>query len=426
MRGLSLVKVLLGIGYVAVLFAVQDTVLRDWTVGVLLQAVILNSAIIIGIYAFRGFETRTAFSVNSSFIATAAGGLTGALVALIPILFFIERRIGRFAYIWTLVLVVLVFPFVTHMVMRLVVKRRPPRRFFVVGDCSDISAVLDELVDKSLDKIEIIGCTSEPDRIEKALNNSTGELVELLVVDQDTMRPIREQAEQAHTKGVTIQFLPEIVEENLSRIPLEVVKRFSDYYSVVFSYSRYSQSLRILDILISTIAIIVLSPLIFFSALYILLKDGRPIIYSQTRHGLNGKQFRLYKFRTMTEIKGQEDPVMTKSGKLLRALRFNELPQFFNVIKGDMSIVGPRPDIPSTYEFCTHELPFYHYRTKIMPGLTGHAQVLFLHVDELDKEAFAERLSYDLYYVKNYTISLYLSTILKTLETVVFGRGRAG
>lgn len=426
MKGFSFLKTLLGIAYIAVLFMIQDTVLRDWTVGVLLQAVILNGAIIIGIYAFRGFETRTAFSLNSSFIATAVGGLSGALVALIPILFFIERRIGRFTYIWSLVLVVLVFPLVTHVVMRIVVRRTSPRRFLVVGDCQNISEVLDELVEKSLKKIEIVGRTSEVDGIGKALNNDSSEFDALLVVDQDIMRPVREQAEQAHTKGVTIQFLPELVEENLSRIPTEVVRRFSDYYSVLFSYSRYSQSLRILDILFSSLAILVLSPFILFSAIYLLMKDGRPVMYSQTRHGLNGKKFRLYKFRTMTDIEGQEQPVITRSGRLLRALRFNEFPQFFNVIKGDMSIVGPRPDIPPTYDFCTSELPFYHYRTKIMPGLTGHAQVQFLHVDELDKDAFAERLSYDLYYVKNYTITLYLSTILKTLETMVFGRGRAG
>ncbi len=430
MNRFSLVKTFLALIYLVVLFLIQGFLIREWTAGVLIQAIILNTAIILGIYAFRGFETRTALSLNSSFIATAVGGLSGAVIALIPILFFIERRIGRLAYIWTLILVVFAFPLITFVVMRLAVRRTPPQRFLVVGKSESISHIMEDIVKKSLNKIEIVGYVSDERGISDVLNNGGAAFDALLVVDQELMRPVRHEAEKAHTKGVTIQFLPELVEENLSRIPIEAIQRFSDYYSVLFSHSRYSQLLRLLDVLLASLASIVLSPAIVFSIIYILTRDGRPVFYSQTRHGLNGAEFSLYKFRSMTQKTSlsEEDPelIITKSGRLLRTLRFNELPQFFNVIKGDMSIVGPRPDIRSTYEFCTSELPYYHYRTKIMPGLTGHAQVQFLHLDELDRDAFGERLSYDLYYVKNYTITLYLSTILKTLETMVFGKGRAG
>jgi len=117
------------------------------------------------------------------------------------------------------------------------------------------------------------------------------------------------------------------------------------------------------------------------------------------------------------------EPKMTKSGKFLRLTRINEIPQLINVLKGDMSIVGPRPDIPSTYEFCLKEIPYYNFRTRIMPGITGHAQVSYRYVDKLEYDTFAKRLSYDLYYVKNPSFTLYLTIMLRTVETMIFRRG---
>ena len=203
-----------------------------------------------------------------------------------------------------------------------------------------------------------------------------------------------------------------------------MLTRFKDYYQVVFSQARFSRRIRVMDIIFSAALLVMFSPFILFCIIYILARDGRPVFFSQPRHGINAKSFKVYKFRTMDDPKeGEDGPTLTKSGKLLRMTRLNEIPQLLSVFIGNMSLVGPRPDIPSTYEYCTREIPFYKYRTRVMPGITGHAQVLYRYVDKLEYDTFARRLSYDLYYVKNMDFRLYLATMLRTAETMIFRRG---
>jgi lipopolysaccharide/colanic/teichoic acid biosynthesis glycosyltransferase len=155
-------------------------------------------------------------------------------------------------------------------------------------------------------------------------------------------------------------------------------------------------------------------------------KEKIEIFFKQKRFGQNGKIFRVYKLKTMrrvTNSNGEKIDVLTKTGKFLRKFRLNEFPQLLNVIKGDLSLVGPRPDIESTIPFCEENIPFYNYRTKVPQGITGHAQVFFRYPEALTKEIYSERLSYDLYYVKNYSLTLYMVTLLRTVETVIMGRG---
>jgi len=246
----------------------------------------------------------------------------------------------------------------------------------------------------------------------------------ILIGDPELARGVQSVLNEAIIKSTSIEYLPTLVESSLHRTPIEIIERFREYYEIVFSEARISRRIRVVDIVFSTGLIILFSPFILFSILYILIRDGRPIFFTQPRHGVNARIFKVYKFRTMNDPEEGEDfPTVTKSGKLLRMTRLNEIPQLFSVIKGDMSIVGPRPDIPSTYEYCTREIPFYRYRTRVMPGITGHAQVLYRYVDKLEYDTFARRLSYDLYYVKNMDFRLYLATMLRTAEVMLFRRG---
>ncbi|MAT50036.1 MAG: sugar transferase [Porticoccaceae bacterium] len=173
-------------------------------------------------------------------------------------------------------------------------------------------------------------------------------------------------------------------------------------------------------------------PFMLLAALAIKIEDGwdAPIFYYQNRVGRNGKIFRIVKFRSMrqnAEANGavwakKKDNRTTRVGQFLRKYRVDELPQVYNVLKGDMGFVGPRPERPEMIEGFIHEIPYYDQRHNVKPGLTGWAQLKYPYGASL--EDTAEKLKYDLYYVKHRSFLLDLSILLLTAEIVLFGKGR--
>lgn len=167
--------------------------------------------------------------------------------------------------------------------------------------------------------------------------------------------------------------------------------------------------IRIFDIIISILTLLTLSPIIFLISFYILLINGRPIIFKQIRVGLNGKEFIIFKFRTMNNFNHQDEIVrLTNFGKLLRKASLDELPQLFNVLKKDMSIVGPRP-LPKNIENKI-KLNFRKKRRKILPGITGLSQVNYSG----NKRKLNEKVKLDLEYIDNYSVYNYLKILIKT------------
>jgi len=247
----------------------------------------------------------------------------------------------------------------------------------------------------------------------------------ILIGDPKLARDVDEIIERARINDVRVEYLPSIVEQTLFRVPLPVLDIFREYYEVLFSEARYSRRIRVADLVGSTILLILSIPFSLFAAILILSIDGRPILYKQRRIGLGGKRFDVYKFRTMTEHKDQDGVLLeaniTKSGHILRKTRLNEVPQLINVLRGDISLVGPRPDLPVFYDQWSKEIKFYRSRFLVPSGVTGHAQVLYKYADT--KEEYEKRLEYDLYYVKNYDFRLYLATLLRTAEVMIFRRG---
>ncbi len=160
------------------------------------------------------------------------------------------------------------------------------------------------------------------------------------------------------------------------------------------------------------------------------LDSPGPVFYSQVRTGLYGKPFRVYKFRSMyqdAEKRGaqwacQYDPRITKVGYWLRVLRIDELPQIFNVLRGDMSLIGPRPERPEFDIKLKEEIPYYELRYLVKPGITGWAQVLYPYGASVE-DAY-EKLAYDLYYIKNYSLWLDIAIAFKTVRVVLLGKGR--
>lgn len=189
---------------------------------------------------------------------------------------------------------------------------------------------------------------------------------------------------------------------------------------------------RTLDIIVGLVLFALTWPLMLVTALAILLESGfrEPVLYTQTRVGEKGRNFKIYKFRSMhtdAEKDGkaqwatQNDARVTRVGAFIRKTRLDELPQIFNVLKGDMSFVGPRPERPEFDGMLREKIAFYEQRNQIKPGITGWAQLCYPY-GASDKDAL-EKLQYDLYYVKNQSLFLDLIIILRTLEVILFGKG---
>ncbi len=181
-------------------------------------------------------------------------------------------------------------------------------------------------------------------------------------------------------------------------------------------WSRVSK--RAFDILFSLFAILVTSPLMLLTALAVRLTSRGPVLYHQERMGMDGRTFHILKFRTMrvdaehsgAMMASKEDPRRTPIGTFLRKYSLDELPQFFNVLLGDMSLVGPRPERPVFIEEFKRQIPRYHLRHKVKAGITGWAQINGLR----GQTSIQKRIEYDLYYIENWSLLMDLKILVRT------------
>ena len=234
-------------------------------------------------------------------------------------------------------------------------------------------------------------------------------------------------------RGLRIYDMTDFYERFLFKLP---ILHLRDNWLILahgFDLLHHSLALRVkwvLDLLLSLALLIVLSPLLLVIAFAIRVDSRGPIFYRQTRTGLNGATFTLYKFRTMVESAeetgaqwaAENDPRITRAGQWLRATRLDELPQLWNVLKGEMSFIGPRPERPDFTRQLEAAIPYYDLRHLVKPGITGWAQVLYPYGASV--EDAQEKLQYDLYYIKNYSMMLDLVILVRTLRIVFGGIGR--
>jgi sugar transferase (PEP-CTERM system associated) len=181
---------------------------------------------------------------------------------------------------------------------------------------------------------------------------------------------------------------------------------------------------------LAAIAVLVSAPLMLLTALAVRFSSAGPILYRQVRVGMDGVPFTLYKFRSMrsdAEVgtgavwAQKNDPRVTSVGRFIRRIRFDELPQFFNVLKGDMSIVGPRPERPEFVKILAEKIPYYRQRHAVRPGITGWAQINYKYGDTF--EDTIAKLEYDLYYIKNMSWTLDTYIIFHTAKAMLLSRG---
>lgn len=234
-------------------------------------------------------------------------------------------------------------------------------------------------------------------------------------------------------EGFTIRDYTQVYEDITYRVPVQHIGK--DFYKS-FLFSRSNQNKfylfyhRVFDIFLSTLGVICCLVIIPFVYLGNLIGNKGSLFYVQERVGQNAESFKIYKFRTMhrdSELNGpqyaqKKDVRIRGFGKLLRRTRIDEMPQFYNILKGEMSIIGPRPERPVFVKELSEKIPFYKTRHIVKPGLTGWAQVMANYGSSHDDSL--EKLQYDLYYIKHRGIFLDMNILLKTFSTVLFFRGQ--
>ncbi len=232
-------------------------------------------------------------------------------------------------------------------------------------------------------------------------------------------------------KGVAITDELDFYERELNKIELDVLKPSWLLLSDGFKSSKSRDwTKRLVDIFISTALFIIMLPFGVIAAIAIFLESGGPIFYHQARVGKDGKEFRIFKFRSMrqdAEKAGKavwaqkNDSRVTRVGKFIRNTRIDEIPQLYNVLKGEMSFVGPRPERPQFVNELKEQIPFYYTRHQVKPGLMGWAQLKYPYGASV--EDARNKLEYDLYYTKNHSFFMDVLIMIQTVEIVLLGKG---
>lgn len=314
-------------------------------------------------------------------------------------------------------------------------------RVYVLGDGPRAHTIVDMLKARKDAGMEVVGFGSVPvettDRREqfnkslKALREQNPGINRVIIALEDRrgQLPLRELL-KLRFDGVVIEESGALLERLTGKLYLDGLHPSSFIYSEGF---RVRPSQQIARRLVSTLAaaagLLLFLPFFPFVVLMVRLSSPGPVFFKQTRVGMGGRNFTVYKFRTMrtdAEAKGAKwaqlnDPRATKVGNFMRKVRLDEVPQLWNVLKGDMGFVGPRPERPEFVPELAEKIPYFELRHMIRPGLTGWAQVRYGYGATLEQAR--EKLEYDLYYIKHMTLGLDLLIMFETIKTVVRRRG---
>ena len=256
------------------------------------------------------------------------------------------------------------------------------------------------------------------------------EIVVALTERRAGSMPLRELLD-CKVRGIRVFDITTHFERTLGQIRIDFVNAGWLIFGDGFNQGFYRAAVkRAFDILCALLLIVASAPIMLLTAIAIKLESHGTVFYRQARVGANNKVFQVAKFRSMAsdaEKDGQprwaatNDSRITRVGQLIRRLRIDELPQLFNVLSGDMSLVGPRPERPFFVEQLTHDIPYYALRHSVKPGVTGWAQVRYQYGSTVEDSQ--EKLQYDLYYIKNHTLFLDIIILFETVGVVLTGKG---
>jgi exopolysaccharide biosynthesis polyprenyl glycosylphosphotransferase len=304
------------------------------------------------------------------------------------------------------------------------IESRPNFRYAVVGVVDDGSGTepgdLPYPVLGPLERLDKIIEDVKPDRLIVALTERRGRM------------PMAQLLECA-SRGIVVEDGLRTYEYFTGKLPIESLTPSFLIFSGAFRKSRMQLALRRTTSLIAaSVGLLLTAPVMAVLALAIKLDSRGPVFFIDERAGRNGRPFRLFKFRTMHPLPpGQTVPAavwdrddtsrVTRVGRVMRRVRLDELPQFWNVLKGDMDLVGPRPEILANVQAMADQIPYYMLRQSVRPGITGWAQTRFGYSVSL--EQVTEKMRYDLFYIQQMSLWLHLRILVDTVKIVLFGRG---
>lgn len=308
----------------------------------------------------------------------------------------------------------------------------------ILGDAVCVTELIRTLKQESpSDKVIVLDTQNlslgNADNIEKHIveKNLTGLII---ATNKSLPKNVLTALMQIRVRGnISVYDFVDFYEQHFFKLP---VLRTKDGWSILsqdFFQIHQTIQLRIkraTDVFLSIVSFIVAAPLMLVISILIKLDTGGAVIYSQKRSGLHGKIFKLYKFRTMVEDSEKEGPTwaeeedtrVTRIGRHLRKTRLDELPQIWNVLRNDMSFVGPRAERPEFSSWLEKEIPYYNLRHLVKPGITGCAQVMFQYGSSVEDSR--EKLQYDLFYIKNFSLMLDIIILLKTIRVMLMASGR--
>jgi len=392
-------------------------------------------------YVFDLYNPKTESS-SSQLGASVAGAFLLSTAFIIIHFWLFPFQFGRSVFILNILIVALPFSIWRFLIFRRILMQIPPKSIFLIGTPEE-EILVGSLLQKRLDYkiavflkygINISGLS--PSDLGLAIENATkGNSVDLVVMNIDALRAKDIQAVllRIRMRGIPIIDFSLFLEETMKKIPLSHITQRRFFRSDEFPGVKkdFSEKLkRSLDVILSFILLLLSFPLSLLTAALIKVTSRGPVFFFQERLGKGENPYRLWKFRTMVpgaETAGpqwadKDDARVTRVGRILRKIRVDELPQLVNVLKGEMSLVGPRPEREYFVRRLSTQIPFYEFRFYVKPGITGWAQINYRYGSSV--EDATEKLMYDLYYIKNRSIWLDIKILIKTLRVIILGMGR--